>query len=399
MIPRDLKIALFSFTLMLFAGLTNRAVAVDETEEVEPKRYALLVAVTKYQHTEMNKPALEFPEVDAKAVGEFLEAFGYEVEYLLGPKATKLAIEKKLDGLADKGNDEGTVVLGFWGHGVEFEGTDESMFCPYDSKIRTVVDSKGKKLFGKGGELMIEPDQATLVGMSDVLQGLRLSGAGNRLLLADCCRNSPNRARGRAFGSKTKLTDLPDNTAALFACSESEQAFEDETWGHGAFTKCLLDLLPQLTEDDGDDVNSITGKLKRNVAGLVKERSQGRETQTVNPIFKGTPELQLKIGIVVYVGQDTDIDKVYSVETEFTYTVVLQTQESREQTYTVGNETRFRTVIVNVPHTETRATTLQAGLTIRQQFAQRNPAPRVVRGSPGASLAGDEAPPAAPTAP
>ena len=54
--------------------------------------------------------------------------------------------------------------------------------------------------------------------------------------------------------------------------------------GHGAFTKCLLDLLPTLATGDGDDVNSITSKLKHNVATLVKDRSNGRDRQTVNPI-------------------------------------------------------------------------------------------------------------------
>ena len=274
----------FPWALLSTALAIPAALSADETSKVEPKRYALLVAVTSYQHAEMNMPQLQFPEADAQAVGEFLEDYGYDVEYLLGPQATKLAIEKKLDELADQGNEEGTVVLGFWGHGVEFESTSESMFCPFDTKIRTVVDARGKKLFDKDGKPMIEPDSISLVGMSTVLLGLRVSGAGNRLLLADCCRQSPNRARGRAFGSRTELTDLPDNTAALFACSELEQAYEDKEWGHGAFTKCLLDLLPTLATGDGDDVNSITSKLKHNVATLVKDRSNGRDRQTVNPI-------------------------------------------------------------------------------------------------------------------
>ncbi len=38
----------------------------------EPRNYALLIAVTKYQHPELNKPLLAYPELDAKSVGQFL---------------------------------------------------------------------------------------------------------------------------------------------------------------------------------------------------------------------------------------------------------------------------------------------------------------------------------------
>ena len=37
-----------------------------------PKRYALLVAVTTYEHSQINRPQLKYPVDDAKAVGDFL---------------------------------------------------------------------------------------------------------------------------------------------------------------------------------------------------------------------------------------------------------------------------------------------------------------------------------------
>lgn len=267
-------------------------------DNIEPQRYALLVAVTTYSHAEMNQPALEYPEIDAKAVGEFLSEHGYEVEYMLGRNAKQKDIQSKLEELASKGNQPGAVFVGMWGHGVEFEGSDEAMFCPYDAKIRLAKDSQGNKLFNEDGQPMLEPNPESLVGMSHVLTGLKLSGAGNRILIADCCRNSPNRARGRAFGSKVKISDLPNNTAAIFACKANEQAFEDKVWGHGAMTKGLLDLLPGLATQESSDVASIAGRLRSNVNRMVRTRSNGRDSQTVQPIFRGLPEFKFESSVL-----------------------------------------------------------------------------------------------------
>ncbi len=85
---------------------------VANARQPDPKRYALLVAVTKDSHSAMNKPPLAYPEIDAKDVGKFLSEHGYEVDYLLGPKATKPAIEAKLQGLSSKGNEGGVCLVG-----------------------------------------------------------------------------------------------------------------------------------------------------------------------------------------------------------------------------------------------------------------------------------------------
>ncbi|MCR9201358.1 MAG: SUMF1/EgtB/PvdO family nonheme iron enzyme [Planctomycetaceae bacterium] len=274
-------------------SLLVTCLAMSSAMAQESDRYALLIGVTKYRHAEMNKPLLAYPEIDAADLGKFLEAHGYEVEYLLGPKATKQAIEAKLDGLGAKGRDGGVCLIGLWGHGVELDGSDEAMFCPYDASIRRAVDSAGNKIFDRNGNPLVEPNPNSLVGMSSVLGGLRIAGASNRLLIADCCRISPNRPRGRAFGSKVKLSDLPDNTAAIFACEQGEQAFEDKRWGHGAMTKALLDLLPGLVSRRDTSVTSLLSPLKRDVADLVRDASKGRDSQTIHPIFKGLPDLKL----------------------------------------------------------------------------------------------------------
>ena len=184
-----------------------------------PKKYALLIAVTKYSHSGMNQPVpLQFPEDDAGAFSTVLKASGYEVDILLGRQAKRKAIRDMLDALGSKGNEGGTVIVGLWGHGVEFQGDDDSRFCPYDTTLRVVRQANGDPV-RVDNQPVSEPDPQSLIGMSEVLAALKSAGAGNRMLLADCCRNSPFAARAlghRAFGDKIKVSDLPRNTVALF---------------------------------------------------------------------------------------------------------------------------------------------------------------------------------------
>jgi formylglycine-generating enzyme required for sulfatase activity len=90
---------------------------------------------------------------------------------------------------------------------------------------------------------MVEPNPDKCVSMSRVFLSLSVSKAGRRLLIADCCRNDPNVARGRAFGANITTGDLQDNTAALFACKSGQRAFEDPDAKHGVFTKAFLDAI------------------------------------------------------------------------------------------------------------------------------------------------------------
>ena len=110
---------------------------------VADDKYALLVGVTKYEHSRMNASPLKYPEADAKAVAEVLQASGYKVDLLLGKQATQQAIEKTLQKAEKEGSSDGAVVLGFFGHGVQYDKT--AYFCPYDSKVRIVREFSGSR--------------------------------------------------------------------------------------------------------------------------------------------------------------------------------------------------------------------------------------------------------------
>ena len=259
-------------------------------------KYALLIGVTKYDHAGMS--ALKYPENDAKALGELLQSGGYEVELLLGPAATQKAILEKIEALRKKGTAEGVIILGLFGHGVEVETLEgnvvskDGCFCPFDTDLRFAKDSLGKELYGADKEKLTEPDPETLVKLSEVMSMFQLAKSGHRVLLADCCRVVPNQARGRSFGSGFKATNLPENTSVLFGCSPGEKAYEHADWGHGAFTKSLLEQLPLMASEGKVTTGTLADRVKEQVPLLVKSVSP-RETQNPKPFITDSVDLQL----------------------------------------------------------------------------------------------------------
>ena len=147
-----------------------------------PKKYALLIAVTKYDHAEMNKPQLEFPEEDAKSLAQVLEASGYKVDLLLGSQATQAAIRAKLNRLNREGSSDGVVLVALSGHGVEVESRDdrgnlvtEGCFCPFDTVVRIVKDAKGRVIPGDNGQPLTEPDPESLVKLTELMSALKVA--------------------------------------------------------------------------------------------------------------------------------------------------------------------------------------------------------------------------------
>ncbi|MCR9201352.1 MAG: SUMF1/EgtB/PvdO family nonheme iron enzyme [Planctomycetaceae bacterium] len=252
-------------------------------------KHALLVGITTYSHSRMNDTQLQYPEADAKSVGEELQRCGYTVTTLLGREASRTAIQKELDKLATQGSNGGVCLVGLFGHGVQY-GND-AYFAPYDTGIRFVTDSQGNRLRHTDGSAKLEPDPDSMTSMRSILDALSACGATNRVLLADCCREDPSAARGRAFGSKLSVADLPPGMAALFACSASEKAFEHKDWGHGAFTYSLLQRMRDASADL--TANELSVSLHRDVLKAVRDKTNGADRQTVNPITNGIVDLGL----------------------------------------------------------------------------------------------------------
>jgi formylglycine-generating enzyme required for sulfatase activity len=277
-----------------FAGLLCLTLSFSPSFLVAQTKHALLVAVGKYELPD-KLGTLKYPEADARAIQGILtreDGSGYQVTLLLGPDATRARILEELEKISKEGKAGGHLILGFFGHGVQF-GAD-AYFCPYDTNVRQVVNADGQKEW-IGNKPLLEPDPATMVPMREMLAAMDLSKAGSKLLLADCCRENPNGARGitsRAFGSELRLSDLPNNTAAFFACDRDELAYELDELGHGVFTKAFLDAL---ANSERPTANELSVTVSRGVTNILASQNK---TQTVKPLVSGVIDL----GIINIVG-------------------------------------------------------------------------------------------------
>ena len=271
--------------MMLLSWMSLPGTAADDV--------ALLIGVTDYQHARMNDTSLKFPEADAKAVGDLLREAGYDVTVLTGQAATSQAIQDALDQLSNSGTHEGVAIVGLFGHGTQYG--NEAFYGGYDTRVRALKDADGKSLRDEEGKLILEPDPESMVSMRSVLDTFSICGYGGKLLLADCCREDPHAARGRAFGSNIKVSDLPPNTAALFACSANEKAFEHDEWGHGAFTKAFLDAC---RSSPNVSANGLSHALYQDVQKMVRLKAGGQK-QTVNPIINGFVDLHVQLARVI----------------------------------------------------------------------------------------------------
>ena len=242
-----------------------------------------MIAVTNYEHAVMNGSApLKYPERHATSLGKVFESAGFQVDYLLGPKATRENVTRALGQLSEKGSSQGICVVGFFGHGVQMtvkEGSGkqglQNHLCPYDSDIRNVLDANGKPLFTDKGPAL-EPDPDSLICLNAVLAAMKTAKAGKRLAPADCCRDTPMRARNSdlGFGTDFKASGVPTNSVILFGCGPGQQSFELDEWQHGAFSMSLLNQIGNLSERGEVTTGALADAVRNGVVKLTDNRQR-----------------------------------------------------------------------------------------------------------------------------
>ena len=233
----------------------------------EGEKYAVLIGVREYDKNELHD--LNYAEDDITELAAVLREAGYKRVLLLtqtvGAKQARFLplaanVRKVLKGVLEDRTEGDTVLIALAGHGVQFQGEDQSYFCPMDAKLT---------------------DKSTLVSLGEVYKDLEKCEAGTRILLADCCRNDPRSDQSRAV-SRVKLESVtrpqkalpPGGIAALFSCSAGEKAYESTDLKHGVFFNFVIEGLRGKADFDGDgnvDLDEIVKYLKREVPDYVKE--------------------------------------------------------------------------------------------------------------------------------
>lgn len=200
--------------------------------ELLPRIFIVAVGASHYEHLPADKQ-LRFPDDDARDIAQAFASMKGKLfrevraTVLAGQGTdgdpTRDAIEDALEAFTEAGQYD-TCVLFVAGHGVtDSRGT--YFFVPTDGRFR----DNG------------EPRTSSMVRWSTIKDALDVPG--RKIMLVDTCHAAASSGIKRRAVNSDELTKLlmDETTVVLTACRGSEESQEHPSWGHGAFTKCLLD--------------------------------------------------------------------------------------------------------------------------------------------------------------
>ena len=200
---------------------------------------------------------------------------------LTGKDATKGRIEGELRRLTAAYARGDTLVVGLAGHGLQFDGDEDSYFCPV-----------GARPFKQRAD--------TLVSVKWIYDRLRQdAAAGPKFLLVDACRDFRDANRGSRGIDADTAPNPPKGVGVLLSCSAGERAWEHKAWGtgHGAFFHHVIEGLSGKAKDDAGDVtwDSLRAYVKREVVRSVPKviRNQA-QTPEESGRLAGAPPVLLR---------------------------------------------------------------------------------------------------------
>nr|VFJ61812.1 MAG: WD40 repeat [Candidatus Kentron sp. FW] len=231
----------------------------------KPNLYLLAIGISDYADDGLD---LRYADDDARAMARMLKAqegrlYGKVVSRLLtNGKADGDSVLDGLDWLIRESTQRDVSVIFIAGHGMKDE-RDEYYFLPHDA------DSE--RLRRNGVEWS---------DFQDTLEKL----PGLRWLLADTSHS------GSITGKRAMARDASDITSALrdlwsveggvvvmSAATGREASLEKEEWGHGAFTKALIEGLEEGRANYNKDARIDIKELDLYVTDRVKELTGGRQ--------------------------------------------------------------------------------------------------------------------------
>jgi WD40 repeat protein len=246
-----------SRTLRTFLSYEPAAGTEAIPEWRKPVLYLLAIGVAEYADGGMN---LEYPDNDVQALSERLEQekggiYGdVRVKTLVNTEARRADVVDALTFLEQMTQDD-LAVLFIAGHGKQ-DTRGDFFFLPHDADQQRLRSTAVK-----------------WVEFKDLLGNL----PGKVLLLADACHSADifgGKGRRSVLDMGQLATEFADAEAGVIVFTSSqgkEFSLESDEWGHGAFTKALLDGLNGEADFDRDGVihqSELEAYVKRGVVRL-----------------------------------------------------------------------------------------------------------------------------------
>ena len=244
---------MLSFMLRSSQRLLAIALTVCSLNTFAASKVALVIGNSEYNTV---SDRLKNPANDAKAVASRLKNLGYDTELLLNANLSKMLTA--LNGLNGKVDAGGTVIVYYAGHGIQLSG--HNYLVPVDA--------------GMSNRDMVTRET---IQLQDVIDKLESSGAANRLVILDACRNDPfpKAFRSGTRGLTREQLTTGNGMMVMYAASPSEVA-NDGQGEHGTFTQALLQGFNQSGVKLPEMMDDIREQVRRDTKG------------TQNPYYEGT---------------------------------------------------------------------------------------------------------------
>ncbi len=227
----------------------------------EQNKYALLIGIDEYTSSSLIKKELEFADDDAKSMEEALTKRGWKAKPLLNAEASRRRIIRELHLLSLKAGPSDKVLIYFAGHGVrDGRGKGNTYWVTTDASVENLV--------------------ADGIRLNHILEYVNEINAQEKMLILDHCYSGDFESRPGDDGDGARDAEgvagvtinerdlYPEEIERLenqtqprlvIIAAARGPAYEDAAWGHGMFTKAMLDALndPESDNDPVDDKISL----------------------------------------------------------------------------------------------------------------------------------------------
>jgi hypothetical protein len=264
----------------------NKEVAIRTHSQLPPgvQLHLLTIGISAYNEDYAKNLRLNYADRDARDLASAIvttqEGLYSHVtaQALTDKEANRVGIRRGLQTLRtamERGGGNDLAVVHFSGHGALIDG--RLYLLPQDTDARDAVGIKDTAL-------SIDDLKAEL---------LELAKHGRVLVLLDACHSGATTmdGTGLAMDATALRTGLAAANVTVLTSSRGDQkSREDAGWGHGAFTKALLDALNDPTADTNrTGLINATG-LANYVAGHVASLTEGKQT----------PDMEVRFGSTVF---------------------------------------------------------------------------------------------------
>ncbi len=232
----------------------------------KPKLFAVLVGVDEYNDPVLRSLPLKYPVKDAEGLGEILKAqegllySNVDTKILVNP--TLRQVYGAIEWLKRSATDNDVSMIFLAGHGY----AEENAFFYFPT---------------------VDTDRAQL--LSTAVTGVQLRAAmslikGKKVLFIDAC-NAGAAAGGPSLSTAPDVSKLVNDFTVTWgglvvyaASMGDEDSQESDAWGHGAFTKALIEAIGegQAQPKNGRDINTghLGVYLEDEVPKLTKKKQQ-----------------------------------------------------------------------------------------------------------------------------